>query len=205
MLNGVPTNIPLFAALMAGYAVRRLYGCNCGGFFGGDMVLYRRMFRPAGTYFFTLNLLERNGNDLLIRHIDVLREAVRVVRSRHPFVIHAWVVLPEHMHCVIELPAGDNDFSTRVRLIKLIFAKSVPKNERLSKVREWRNERGIWQRRFWEHLIRDERDFEQHVNYVHFNPVKHGWAACVKDWPYSTFHRYVAQGVLPMDWAGGEA
>lgn len=168
------------------------------------MVLYRRMFRPAGTYFFTLNLLERRGNDLLIRHIDVLREAVRVVRSRHPFVIHAWVVLPEHTHFVIELPDGDYDYSLRIRLIKAYFSRHLPKDEVRNLARQKRNERGIWQRRFWEHLIRDERDFEQHVNYVHFNPVKHGWAACVKDWPYSTFHRYVAQGVLPEDWAGGE-
>ena len=93
---------------MAGYAVIRL---PLRWFLGCDMVLYRRMFRPAGTYFFTLNLLERRGNDLLIRHIDVLRDAVRVVRSRHPFVIHAWVVLPEHTHFVIELPDGDCDYS----------------------------------------------------------------------------------------------
>jgi putative transposase len=164
---------------------------------------YRRSKVAGATYFLTINALERYDNDVLVRHIEALRQAVRFVKAKYPFVIHAWVVLPEHMHCVIELPAGDDDFSTRVRLIKLIFAKSVPKNERLSKVREKRNERGVWQRRFWEHLIRDDFDFEKHVNYVHFNPVKHAWVACVKDWPYSTFHRYVAQGVLPIDWAGG--
>ena len=165
---------------------------------------YRRSKVGGATYFLTINALERHHNDVLVRHIEALREAVRVVKAKYPFIIHAWVVLPEHMHCVIELPVGDCDFSTRVRLIKLIFSKSLPKVEKLSTSRQNRHERGIWQRRFWEHLIRDERDFERHVDYVHFNPVKHGWVACVKDWPYSTFHRFVAQGILPCDWAGDD-
>jgi putative transposase len=175
------------------------YGC-----LEANMVLYRRMFRAGGTYFFTVNLLERRGNDLLVRYIDVLREAVRVVKARYPFVIHAWVVLPEHTHFVIELPEGDCDYSLRIRLIKAYFSRHLPKDEMRNLARQRRHERGIWQRRFWEHLIRDERDFERHVDYVHFNPVKHGWVACVKDWPYSTFHRFVAQGILPCDWAGDD-
>lgn len=165
---------------------------------------YRRAWHQGGTYFFTVNLLERYQNELLVRYIDMLRQVVKEVQIRHPFVIHAWVVLPEHMHCVIELPEGDDDFATRWRLIKMGFSKAIPKNERISMVRQQRGERGIWQRRFWEHLIRDERDFAAHVDYVHFNPVKHGWVTRVQDWPYSTFHRYVNQSVLPMDWAGGE-
>ena len=165
---------------------------------------YRRAWRKGGTYFFTVNLLERYQNDLLLQHIDVLRQVVKDVKQKHPFIIHAWVVLPEHMHCVIELPEGDDDFATRWRLIKIGFSKAMPKTERLSTVRLQRGERGIWQRRFWEHLIRDERDFEAHIDYVHFNPVKHGYVGRVQDWQYSTFHRSVAQGILPIDWAGGD-
>ena len=114
---------------------------------------YRRAWRLGGTWFFTVNLLERHGNDRLIRHIDLLRQAVRVVKRTHPFRIHAWVVLPDHLHCVIELPKGDSDFALRWRLIKLLFSRALPKTERLSAVRQRRGERGIWQRRYWEHLI----------------------------------------------------
>jgi putative transposase len=150
-----------------------------------------------------VNLLERSGNDLLVRHIDHLRDAVRHVRSKHPFTIHAWVVLPDHLHCVIELPPGDTDFATRWRLIKIRFSQSIPKTELLSAVRLRRGERAIWQRRYWEHLIRDERDFAAHMDYVHINPRKHGLMTQVVDWPFSTFHRLVEQGVYPADWAGG--
>lgn len=164
---------------------------------------YRRAWHPGGTYFFTVNLLQRQGNDLLVRHIDLLRSTVDSVRQRHPFQIHGWVVLPEHLHCVIELPLDDADFATRWRLIKIAFSKTLPKTEVLSAIRVQRGERGIWQRRYWEHLIRDERDFQAHMDYVHINPVKHGLVKCVADWPYSTFHRLVAKGVYPSDWAGG--
>ena len=145
---------------------------------------YRRAWHPGGTYFFTVNLLERSGNDLLVRHIDYLRDAVSHVRSNHPFTIHAWVVLPDHLHCVIELPSGDTDFSTRWRLIKTRFSQSIPKTELLSAVRLRRGERAIWQRRYWEHLIRDERDFAAHMDYVHINPLKHGLVTHVADWPF---------------------
>ena len=165
---------------------------------------YRRAWRKGGTYFFTVNLLERYQNDLLVRHIDVLRQVVKDVKRKHPFIIHAWVVLSEHMHCVIELPEGDDDFATRWRLIKIGYSKAMPKTERLSAVRVKRGERDIWQRRFWEHLIRDERDFAAHIDYVHINPVKHGCVGRVQDWQYSTFHRYVTQGIWPNDWAGGD-
>lgn len=164
---------------------------------------YRRARHPGGTYFFTVNLLQRQGNDLLVRHIDLLRSTIDSVRQRHPFQIHGWVVLPEHLHCVIELPLDDADFATRWRLIKIAFSKTLPKTEVLSAIRAQRGERGIWQRRYWEHLIRDERDFKAHMDFVHINPVKHGLVKCVADWPYSTFHRLVAKGVYPSDWAGG--
>jgi putative transposase len=164
---------------------------------------YRRAWHPGGTYFFTVNLLQRQGNDLLTRHIDLLRHTVAAVQHRHPFVIHGWVVLPDHLHCVIELPAGDADFAKRWRLIKMYFSKALPRIEGRSAVRVRRGERGIWQRRYWEHLIRDEADFQAHMDYVHINPLKHGLVARVADWPYSTFHRLVEADVYPADWAGG--
>ena len=164
---------------------------------------YRRAWRPGGTYFFTVNLLQRRDNDLLTRHIDLLRAAVKSVRQRHPFIVHGWVVLPDHMHCVIELPPDDADYATRWRLIKMNFSKAIPRTERLSAVRIRRGERGIWQRRYWEHLIRDKRDYRSHMDYVHINPVKHGLVRCVADWPYSTFHRLVEKGIYPVNWAGG--
>ena len=163
---------------------------------------YRRVWQPGGTYFFTVTLLQRRGNDLLTREIDLLRTVVTDVRRRHPFRIHGWVVLPDHLHCVIELPQGDVDFPVRWRLIKMGFSKGMPATERRSAVRQRRGERGIWQRRFWEHLIRDEDDFQAHMDYVHFNPVKHGVVTRVVDWPYSTFHRLVELGVYAVDWGG---
>ena len=165
---------------------------------------YRRTWHPGGTYFFTVNLLQRHNNNLLIQKIDTLRHVVQSVKQRHPFIIHAWVVLPNHLHCVIELPTGDVDFSLRWRLIKLEFSKQMPCMERRSEVRLKRGERGIWQRRYWEHLIRNEEDYRAHIDYVHINPLKHGLVSRVRDWEYSTFHRLVQQGIYPHDWAGGE-
>ncbi|MDC7703803.1 REP-associated tyrosine transposase [Vogesella indigofera] len=165
---------------------------------------YRRLWCPGGTYFFTVTLLERHGNDLLVRHIDALRQAVREVKRVHPFTIHGWAVLPDHLHCVIELPEGEHDFALRWRLIKMVFSKKAPKGEHVSASRAKRNERGLWQRRYWEHLIRDEADFAAHMDYVHINPLKHGLVTRVADWPYSTFHRLVADGIYPADWAGSD-
>lgn len=164
---------------------------------------YRRAWHAGGTYFYTVNLLQRQQNDLLVRRIDVLRYMVRIIRKSHPFRIHGWVVLPDHLHCVIELPPDDVDFALSWRLIKMGFSKALPKVERLSSVRAKRGERGIWQRRYWEHLIRDEADYRAHMDYVHINPVKHGLVGRVADWPYSTFHRLKEEGVYPADWAGG--
>ena len=163
---------------------------------------YRRVWVPGGTYFFTVNLLARKKNDLLIRNIELLREVVRRVKRKHPFIIHGWVVLPNHFHCIINLPEGDSDFALRIRLIKSGFSKQLPKNERLSESRIKRGERGIWQRRYWEHMIRDQSDFSAHMDYIHINPVKHGLVNQVKDWPYSTFHKSVEDGIYDEDWAG---
>lgn len=147
--------------------------------------------------------LQRKNNDLLVRNIDTLRSVIAKVKYTHPFMIHAWVVLPDHMHCVIELPKGDADFKMRWMLIKMLFSRAMPNNERRSEARINRRERGIWQRRYWEHLIRDEADYRAHMDYVHINPVKHGLVKYAKDWPYSTFHKLVEQGIYPQDWGGG--
>jgi putative transposase len=160
---------------------------------------YVRYRVPGGCYFFTVNLLERRRY-LLTEHIDLLREAFRRTMEKTHFHIDAIVILPEHIHCIWTLPPGDDDFSGRWRAIKKHFSKNLPKTERLSATRRRRHERGIWQRRFWEHVIRDERDYENHANYIHYNPVKHGWVTRCRDWPHSTFQRFVARGVYPMDW-----
>lgn len=162
---------------------------------------YRRAFVPGGSWFYTVNLLERNRR-LLVDHADALRYAFEQTRQSYPFEIAAIVVLPDHLHAIWRLPPDDADFSTRWRLIKTRFAKSLPKHERRSAVRKARNERGIWQRRFWEHSIRDDTDYAQHVEYCYFNPVKHGLVRRVQDWPYSSFHRDVRLGLFPLDWAG---
>ena len=163
---------------------------------------YRRLFIPGGTWFFTVNLLQRQNNNLLIQEIDLLRNTVKSVRNRYPFQINAWVVLPEHMHAVWTLPVNDTDFSTRWRLIKSGFSRGLPKTEYRSAVRIAANERGIWQRHFWEHAIRDEADYQQHIDYIHVNPLKHKLVSQVKDWPYSSFHRYVERGIYPTNWCG---
>ena len=166
------------------------------------MTAYRRTHVPGATYFFTVNLARRDTT-LLADRIDDLRNAVHHVRARHPFTIDAMVVLPEHLHAVWTLPPDDADHSLRWRLIKTCFSRQIPRGEQRSDSRIARNERGVWQRRYWEHLIRDEDDLRRHVDYIHFNPVKHGHVARAADWPYSSFHRYVAEGRLSPDWGVG--
>ena len=140
---------------------------------------YIRNRVAGGTYFFTVNLLQRKKT-LLVDHIDEFRDAVRKVRKVRPFYIDAWVVLPEHTHCIWTLPEEDSDYSGRWRDIKKAFSKSLPMLEYRSKTRIKRNERGIWQRRFWEHTIRNEQDYQRHMDYIHFNPVKHCLVQSVK-------------------------
>jgi putative transposase len=162
---------------------------------------YRRVDVTGGTYFFTVNLAERKKT-LLVDHIDILRAVIQKVKSVHPFRIDAMVILPDHLHAVWTLPVGDCDYPTRWMLIKSGFSRQIPKDERRSESRQAKGERAIWQRRYWEHLIRDERDYEKHVDYIHHNPVKHSYVKWAADWPYSTFHRYVERGLYPLDWAG---
>ena len=168
------------------------------------MTTYRRNFISGGCFFFTVNLADRRLQ-LLTEHIDILRSAFRDTRQAHPFTIEAMVVLPDHLHAVWTMPEGDADFATRWRLIKTNFSRHLSVSERISESRSAKGERGIWQRRYWEHTIRDETDFARHVDYIHINPVKHGLVTRVRDWPYSSFHRMVKLGVLPEDWAGDVA
>ena len=162
---------------------------------------YRRNRVLGGAYFFAVNLHDRSS-DLFVTQIDALRKAVRQVALKSPFHIDAWVVLPEHMHCIWTLPEYDTDYSGRWRAIKVTFSKSLPIIEHRSTVMVNRGERGIWQNRFWEHTVRDDRDYAAHMDYTHFNPVKHGLAMSAADWPFSSFRRCVAKGLYPADWGG---
>jgi putative transposase len=165
------------------------------------MTDYRRNFTPGGTYFFTLNLVDRRSS-LLTENISRLRSVFRYTRARHPFETVAIVVLPDHLRTIWRLPEDDADFPTRWRLIKSAFSRSFAAKEEISSSRRSKGERGIWQRRFWEHTIRDERDFARHVDYIHFNPVKHGYVRKVRDWPYSSYRRMVKLGIYRENWGG---
>lgn len=164
---------------------------------------YRRALVPGATWFFTVNLSDRRST-LLTGEIARLRAAAREVRPRYPFRIEAAVALPDHLHAILRLPPGDADFPLRWRYFKTLFVRSLPRTEAIPRNRARRGERGIWQRRYWEHLIRDQADFNAHVDYIHFNPVKHGHVDRVRDWPHSSFHAFVREGVLPVDWGGDQ-
>jgi len=157
---------------------------------------FRRNYQPGGTYFFTLTLADRQ-QDFLTRHIGTLRDAVRSVKQARPFAVDAWVVLPDHLHAIWSLPPYDADYSGRWREIKKRFAKVV-------RILEGHRSNlfPIWQPQFWEHTINNSQDYQAHMDYVHFDPVKHGWVKRVQDWPYSTFHRAVKQGLYPLEWGG---
>ena len=162
---------------------------------------YRRSDGEGGTWFFTVNLADRSA-DTLVRHIDVLRGVLNKVKADHPFSIVAMVVLPEHLHAIWRLPPGDADYPLRWSLIKSGFSRQMAAGEQISPSRVAKRERGLWQRRYWEHQIRDENDLARHVDYVHFNPVKHGWVTRAVDWPHSTLHGYIERGMMPRDWGG---
>lgn len=161
---------------------------------------YRRATVTGATCFFTVNIAERQKT-LLTGHINVLRNAIKKVKQNHPFDIEAMVILPDHLHALWTLPENDADFSLRWNLIKAGFSRELAKTERISKSRQRKGERGIWQRRFWEYLIRDDNDYERHVDYIHINPVKHGYVEKPIDWPFSSLHRFVKNEILPASWA----
>jgi len=163
------------------------------------MVRYRRNLQPGATYFFTVTLRDRRSS-LLVDRIDLVRTAFRMTLRRRPLQVDAVVILPEHLHAIWTLPPDDADYPARWRAIKSRFVREleaagddVP--------RTGSGECLVWQRRFWEHTIRDETDFANHVDYIHYNPVRHGLVSSVADWPYSSFHRFVERGDLPSDWA----
>ena len=167
------------------------------------MPQYIRAFVPGGTFFFTVTLLERRRK-LLTENIDHLRKVFEAAHRRRPFTIEAIVILPDHLHCIWTLPSGDADFSTRWHDIKARFAAQISRGERLSPRRLQKGERGIWQRRFWEPVIRDEGDYERQVDYLHYNRVKHGQVTRVADWPYSSFQRFVERGIYNLEWAADD-
>jgi len=165
------------------------------------MSTYRRARVAGGSYFFTVTLEDRSSS-LLIDRIDALRQAFASTRVELPFRIDAVAVLPDHLHCIWTLPDGDSDYPSRWQRIKGRFSRACPAGEVISASRGRKRERGIWHRRYWEHTLRDDRDFASHVDYIHYNPVKHGHAGRVLDWPHSSFHRFVREGILPCDWGG---
>ena len=165
---------------------------------------YLRMKQSGGCYFFTVATYRRQGflTDELARHF--LHEAIVKTRQNHPFEINAWVLLPDHLHCIWTLPDGDDDYSTRWNVIKTLFTRRAKSHYHNA---DWMNasktrhrESTIWQRRFWEHQIRDDRDFKNHLDYIHYNPLKHGWVEHPRDWPHSTFHSYVRDGIYSPEW-----
>jgi putative transposase len=164
---------------------------------------YRRAQTPGASYFFTVNLADLRS-DTLVRHVDDLRAVIHAVKFHHPFALLAMVVLPEHLHAIWRLPAGDANYPMRWSLIKSGFSRRLGKGEAINGSRRAKCERGIWQHRYWEHQIRNDADLSRHVDYIHYNPVKHGWVSRAVDWPHSTLHAYIARGMLTADW-GGEA
>lgn len=163
------------------------------------MTDYRRAMTPGGTWFFTVALADRKSS-LLTDEIDRLRASFRNVLASHPFKTIAMVVLPEHLHAIWTLPPDDSNYAMRWRLIKAGFSRQLPRIGTLRASLVHKGERGIWQRRYWEHLVRDEDDLQRHMDYIHFNPVKHGLVRRAGDWPHSTFHRYVENGLVSSDW-----
>lgn len=194
--NASITRFALIAATAAHFGTRRYVSFarrragntqDTWHWYDSVMVLYRRNWLPGGTFFFTVTLADRSSS-LLVDRVDVLREATRKTRLAMPFEIVAMVVMPDHLHAVWTLPDGDTNYATRWRLLKTQFTKSL----------------GIaspWQRRYWEHTIRDDRDLANHIDYIHINPLKHGLVERASDWPHSSIHRYIADGVIARDWA----
>lgn len=168
---------------------------------------YRRYRVHGGTYFFTL---KTEHNALLFaesQNVKLLGEVFRETITRWPFELTAVVLLPDHVHALWTLPPGDANYSTRWAWLKKEFTRrflAAGGTEQATSASRRRNRRrGIWQRRFWEHTIEDEDDFDNHFDYIHWNPVKHGYAKSPSEWPHSSFHRWVKRGVYPPHWGGG--
>ena len=164
------------------------------------MARYRRNFIAGGTFFSPSNSPTRNR--ACLSNISASRAAYMDVQKQYPFETVAVCVLPNHIHAIWTLPPDDADYSLRWRLIKTKFSAHFPRTENLSASKQRRHERGIWQRRFYEHTVRDETDLQRCADYIHFNPVKHGLCSNIRNWAFSSFHRYVRDGWLPLDWGG---
>jgi putative transposase len=165
------------------------------------MPRYLRAKIAGGTFFFTVAIADRS-DDLLVREIDRLRRIYRSVQERHSFQTIAICILPDHLHAIWSLPENDGDFPLRWNRIKSGFSRGLTAASSRSERHIGKREKGLWQRRYWEHAIRDETDLSRHIDYIHFNPVKHGLVSRVVDWPHSSFHRYVERQELPADWGG---
>lgn len=166
---------------------------------------YRRAYQPGGTFFFTVVTADRARIIATAEAIRILREAFSVTRERWLFTVNAAVILPDHLHTIWTLPEGEANFSIRWAFLKKTFTKAwlaAGGNERAtSESKKLDRRRGVWQRRFWEHMIRDELDLERHCDYIHYNPVRHGLVNCPHAWPYSTFKRFVNEGFYAQDWS----
>jgi putative transposase len=165
------------------------------------MSRYRRAKIEGGLFFFTIALADRTSN-LLVREIDRLRRIYTIVQMRRPFETVAICILPDHLHAIWSLAPGDTDYPLRRSLIKSGFTRGLAGDSLRTASDKAKRERDVWQRRYWEHAIRDDVDLARHIDYIHFNPVKHGHVSRTRDWPHSSFHRDVARGVLPEDWGG---
>ena len=166
---------------------------------------YRRTYIPGGTYFFTLVTYKRRPIFSDLEAIDLLRKSFRYTMDRMPFNIIASAILPDHMHFIWSLPQESSDFSTRWRMIKSHFSRNWHGRKTSEVVsRQNKGEVDVWQRRFWEHLIRDEQDLSKHIEYIHYNPVKHGLVKSPADWQFSSFSKYVKDGYYPPDWGSSD-
>jgi len=211
------------------------------------MAEYRRFYQSGGSYFFTVVTYNRMPILTTSENLSRLHQSFKHVMNQHSFTIEAMVILPDHLHCIWQLPPGDSDFSTRWRLIKRYF--SITKDKPVNPVRmsstfqlddshgalnpvfalkgilssspiqapieaglrtrqavgfsngvTERGEKNIWQRRFWEHFLRDEEDWRRHIDYIHYNPVKHGYVQNPADWPHGSFQKALQEGLYPIGW-----
>lgn len=168
-------------------------------------MFYRRSQIGGGTYFFTVVTYNRLKLFNSPSRIALLQDSFRQVKERHPFTIDAIIILPDHLHCMLTLPQGDARYPLRMRMIKSHFSRKYPEGlPESSSSRIAKGEKAVWQRRYWEHLIRDEEDYARHVEYIHYNPVKHSLVKSPRDWQWSSFHDYVEKGVYDINWGAGE-
>ena len=164
---------------------------------------YHRSTTSGATYFFTVVTYKRNPILCNPAIREALRKAIIKVKKQMPFTIEAWVLMPDHLHCIWTLPPKDNDYSKRWGLIKRAVSRSCKSfiaqvEHTTSGIK--RHELAFWQRRFWEHQIRDKNDFNQHMDYIHHNPVKHGLCKTPSQWRWSTIHRYIKKGIYTYNW-----